>query len=152
HHVLQRDQTLIFFLDRIGALDRVHWRRIRMLFEADRRLFDLGHPVEFLRFPMSLSDKARFAGLMLRAWGQRDWSDWEGRSAAELLEGWGSPGVREALFEPLTRLKFELPCRAVSAAWMGERLRYREGSLPLGYIPGANWTTVLCEGVTRLVE
>ena len=108
--------------------------------------------MEFLRFPMPLSDKARFAGLMLRAWRQRDWSDWEGRDAAELLDAWGSPGVREALFEPLTRLKFDLPCRAVSAAWMGERLRYREGSLPLGYIPGANWTTVLCEGVARLVE
>jgi protoporphyrinogen oxidase len=88
---------------------------------------------------------------MLRAWRRHDWSAWEDRDAAQLLDAWAGPGVREALFEPLTRLKFDLPCREVSAAWVGERLRYREGSLPLGYIPRANWTTVLCDGLTRLL-
>jgi protoporphyrinogen oxidase len=60
--------------------------------------------------------------------------------------------VRYALFENLTRVKFELPCAEVSAAWLGARLFSREGSSPLGYIPGANWTKVLCEGVTRMVR
>ena len=59
--------------------------------------------------------------------------------------------MREAVFEPLCRLKFELPCDEVSGAWLGARLHFREGSTPLGYIPGANWTKMLCDGVTRLV-
>jgi protoporphyrinogen oxidase len=56
------------------------------------------------------------------------------------------------LFEHLTRLKFEMPCREVSGAWLGARLHYREGASPLGYIPGANWTKVLCDGLTEALE
>jgi protoporphyrinogen oxidase len=150
HHILHRDRTLLFFLDRIGALPRVSWRRIRMLFRVDGRLYDLANPFDLLAFPMSLLDKARFALMMARAFGKSDWSDWQDKSAVDLLDSWSSPGVRKALFEPLTRLKFELPCEEVSAAWLGARLHHREGSAALGYIPGANWTTVLCEGVTKL--
>ncbi len=40
----------------------------------------------------------------------------------------------------------------MSGAWLGARLHFREGSAPLGYIPGANWTKVLCEGVATLLE
>ena len=151
HHILRRDRTLLYFLDRIGALPSVSWRRIRMLFRVDGRLYNLANPFDFLAFPMSLADKARFTLMMARAFGKSDWSDWQDRSAVDLLDSWSSPGVRQALFEPLTRLKFELPCEEVSGAWLGARLHHREGSAALGYIPGANWTKVLCEGVTKLV-
>lgn len=151
HHILERDRTLLFFLDRIGALTAVRWRRIRMYFRLGGKLYDLGSPSGFLRFPMSLADKARFVALMLRAFGKPDWRDWQDKSARDLLDSWAGPGVREGIFERLTRLKFELPCEEVSGAWLGARLHFREGSTPLGYIPGANWTKVLCDGVTRLV-
>ena len=151
HHILHRDRTLLFFLDRIGVLPRVRWRRVRMLFRVDGRLHDLGSPAGFLRFPMAPLDKLRFVRLMLRAFAKSDWSDWEGRSAEELVRDWAGPGVERALFEPLCRLKFELPCAEVSAAWLGARLHFREGASALGYVPGANWTTLLCDGVTRLV-
>src|SRR5439155_11013227 len=36
-------------------------------------------------------------------------------------------------------------------AWLGARLHFREGAAPLGYIPGSNWTKVLCDGLTRLL-
>jgi protoporphyrinogen oxidase len=152
HHILHRDRTLLFFLDLIGALGDVRWRRIRMLFQLGGEAYDLGSLRGFLRFPMRASDKARFVRLMVKAFGKRDWSDWEDRSAAELVDHWAGPGVREALFERLTRLKFDLPCDQVSGAWLGARLHFREGSAPLGYIPHANWTKVLCDGVTRLLE
>lgn len=151
HHILHRDRVLLYFLDRIGALPAVRWRRVRMLFHLGGRAYDLGSPGGFLRFPMSLRDKAGFVRLMLKAFNKRDWSDWQDRSAADLVDTYAGPGTREALFERLTRLKFELPCEEVSGAWLGARLHFREGSAPLGYIPGANWTTVLCEGVTRLL-
>ena len=152
HHILSRDRALLFFLAEIGALDRVRWRRIRMLFHSGGRRYDLTSPQGFLRFPMSLADKARFAWLMMRASGKSDWSDWEGRSAAELVDTLAGPGVRRGMFEPLTQLRFELSCSEVSGAWLGARLHHREGSAPLGYIPGTNWTTTLCEGVTRLLD
>jgi protoporphyrinogen oxidase len=152
HHILHRDRPLLYFLDLIGALPRVVWRRITMLFRLGREAYDLASPGGFLRFPMSLPDKARFVRLMLKAFGKRDWSDWQDRSAAELIDRYAGPGVREALFEQLTQLKFQLPCSEVSGAWLGARLHYREGSAPLGYIANANWTKVLCDGVTQLLE
>jgi protoporphyrinogen oxidase len=151
HHILHRDRALLYFLDLIGALPDVRWRRVRMLFHLGGRAYDLGSPRGFLGFPMSLRDKVGFVRLMLKAFGKRDWSDWQDRSAAELVDTYAGRGTREALFERLTRLKFELPCEEVSGAWLGARLHFREGSAPLGYIPGANWTKVLCDGVTRLL-
>jgi protoporphyrinogen oxidase len=151
HHILHRDRTLLYFLERLGLGARIEWRRIRMLFEADNRLYDLANPVDFLRFPMSLVDKVRFTRLMLYAFVQKDWERWQNASAADIVDRYGSPGVRRALFEPLTQLKFQLPCAEVSGSWLGARLSYREGSAPLGYIPGTNWTTALCEGLTGLL-
>ena len=152
HHILHRDRTLLYFLDSLGALPSVRWRRIRMNFHQGGKLYELGTPEGFLRYPMSVPDKARFVRLMLTAFGRKDWSEWIGRSAEELVDRYGGPGVRKAMFERLTRLKFDLPCSEVSGAWLGARLYYREGSAPLGYIPGANWTTVLCDGLTRALE
>jgi protoporphyrinogen oxidase len=151
HHILHRDRVLLYFLDLIGALPDVRWRRIQMLFHLGGRAYDLGSPAGFLAFPMAWRDKAGFVRLMLKAFNKRDWSDWQDRSAADLVDAYAGPGARAALFERLTRLKFELPCDEVSGAWLGARLYFREGSAPLGYIPGANWTKVLCDGVTRLL-
>ena len=151
HHILHRDRALLFFLKEIGALPDVRWRRVRMLFRLDGELYDLGTPDGFFRFPMPPADKLRFVRLMLRAFRKSDWSDWQDRSAADLVDTWGGAGVRTAIFDRLTRLKFELPSKDVSGAWLGARLHFREGSAPLGYIPGANWTKVLCDGVAGLL-
>ncbi len=151
HHILHLDRPLLYFLDAVEALPAVRWRRIRMLFHLDGRPYDLTRPLDFLRYPMSLGDKARFALLMLRCFRKSDWGDWQGRSAHELVDSWAGAGVREAMFERLCRLKFGLAAEEVSAAWLGARLNFREGSAPLGYIPGTNWTRELCEGLTRLV-
>ena len=118
-----------------------------MRFERGGELYELGTPGGFLRFPMRLADKLRFTRLMLTAFARKEWSAWQDRSAAELVDELGGPGVRRALFEDLTRLKFELPCGEVSGAWLGARLHFQEGSAPLGYIPGTNWTKVLCDGL-----
>ena len=152
HHILRRDRTLLWFLDRMGGLDAVRWRKIRMLFHLDDRLWNLAAPGDFLRFPMRMADKLRFVRLMLRSFRKADWDDWQDRSAAELVDAWGGPGVREVLFERLSRLKFKRPCAEVSAAWLGARLHFREGSSPLGFIPETNWTKVLCEGLSALLE
>jgi protoporphyrinogen oxidase len=151
HHILHRDRTLLYFLEQIGVLDRVEWRKIQMYFHLNNQLFDLAAPLDFLRFPMSFLAKIRFAHLMARSALTKDWSAWHDRNAAELVDAWAGPEVRRALFEPLCRLKFDRPCEEVSAAWLGARLHYREGSAALGYVPNSNWTSLLCEGLTRLL-
>jgi protoporphyrinogen oxidase len=152
HHILSRDRTLLFFLDLIGALDRVRWRKIRMLFETHTGLYDLSDPRDFWRFPLPLGSKVNFLKLMARAFVTNDWSAWRHRSGAALLDAWADPTVREVLFDPLVQLKFRLPCSEISAEWLGLRLSYREGAAPLGYMPDSNWTTVLCDGMEALVR
>jgi protoporphyrinogen oxidase len=149
HHILHKDRTLLYFLGRTGALPSVRWRRVRMLFSLGGRSYDLSRPGDFLAFPLSLADKVSFTRLMFSAFLTDDWSGWTGRTAAELLAERTTRRVREVIFEPLTQLKFQLPCSKVSAAWLGARLSFREGSAPFGYIPQTNWTTVLCRGVAR---
>jgi protoporphyrinogen oxidase len=152
HHILHRDRALLYFLDVMGCLSRVRWRKIRMLFRLDDRSYDLARPLDFMRFPMSAADKLRFVRMMLRSFRKSEWDDWTDRSGAELVERWAGPGVREAIFEPLCRLKFDLPAAEVSGAWLGARLYFREGSAPLGYVPGSNWTKLLCDGVSELLR
>jgi len=151
HHILHRDRTLLYFLEKLGLGQRIAWRRIHMLFERDRHLYDLANPRDFLRFPMGLVDKVRFVRLMLWAFLHSDWERLNQASAADIVDRYGSPEVRRALFEPLTQLKFQRPCAEVSGSWLGARLAYREGSAPLGYIPGTNWTTDLCQGLGELL-
>lgn len=123
-----------------------------MLFRINSQLYDFSRPADFLRLPLRATDKMRFVTMMLRAYQKNEWTDWEGRTARELVDAWGGTAIRDAVFEPLCNLKFELPSEDVSAAWMGARLHAREGSGRLGYIPHTNWTRVLCDGVVRLVK
>ena len=55
HHILHRDRTLQFFLELVGALEFVRWRRIRMLFRLGSRNYDLSNPADFLAFPMKMT-------------------------------------------------------------------------------------------------
>jgi len=150
HHILSRDHTLLQCLKRLGILPRVRWRRIRMLYEAQSGLYNLARPWDLLRFPLPFGSKVRFAKMMLRSFAKTDWSDWRDRSGDAFIDEWADPLVRTALFDPLVRLKFNLECSDVSAAWLGTRLHFREGSAALGYIPDSNWTKLLCDGVERL--
>ena len=152
HHILHRDQALLWFLDQLSLLERVRWRKIRMLFHLDGKLWNLADPIDFLRFPMRFTDKLRFARLMLRTFGKSDWSDWNDRSATELVDSWGGPGVREVIFERLSQLKFRMRCDEISGAWLGARLHFREGSSSLGFIPQTNWTRELCLGLEQLLK
>jgi protoporphyrinogen oxidase len=153
HHVLHRDRALAWMLDRLGVLDALRWRRVSMLFQSGSRLYDLARPRDFCAFPLPVADKLAFVRLMAYALATRGWRRWQGRSARELVDRWGSVAVRETLFEPLCRLKFEADTSRVSAAWLGTRLAFREGSAALGYLPGDNWTRALTEGLAgQLVE
>ena len=152
HHILPGDRALLRVLGRIGLRRRVRWRRVPTLLEANDVLHDLSRPADFARFPLSPRSKLRFLRLMLRCAATRGWDGWVGRSAAQLIDRWGDMELREKLFEPLCRIKFQLSCSEVSAAWIGTRLGQREGARPLGYVPDTNWTKLLCDGLTALLN
>jgi protoporphyrinogen oxidase len=123
-----------------------------MLFEAPSGLYDLARVRDFASFPLPLMSKLRFARLMLYAYGKHDWTDWSQRSGDELIDAHADRDVRRVLFEPLVQLKFRRSCAEISGEWIGVRLSYREGAAPLGFIGDANWTTLLCQGLERLLR
>ena len=143
HHVLARDRALRFFLDEAGLAAQLAWGRAAMLVEHAGELLDLSCPTQFLRVPLRARDRLRFALLMLGA-GRLRLPRGGDPGAAALLDRLCGTSVREQLFEPLTQLKFGRSCGELSARWLVERLRYRESTEALGYLPGVNWTTPLC--------
>jgi protoporphyrinogen oxidase len=149
HHILPTDRTLRRFLEVAGVAPRVRWRRVRLLFQLDGGLHELGSAAGFLRFPISARAKLGLVLLALRAFLTRDWRRWEGAPATRLVSGPGGDELRRVVFDPLARLKFRTPLAELSAAWLGARLHAREGAGALGYVPGANWTKLLCDGLTR---
>jgi protoporphyrinogen oxidase len=86
HHINAIDRPLLYFLNEIGALERVRWKSIRMLFRVDGQLYNLANPIDFLRFPMSPFDKLRFVRLMLAAFRRNDWQVWHEASAADMVD------------------------------------------------------------------
>ena len=130
HHILHRDRTLLFFLQLIGALPDVRWRRIRMLFHLGGASYDLGSPSGFLRFPMKPADKARFVRLMVTAFAKRDWSALAGperRRAGRRLCRPGRPRVFvRATHAPQVRASL---CRSERC------LARRAAALPGGLLP-----------------
>ena len=118
---------------------------------ARRRGVRAGNPRGVSPVPHEPADKARFVRLMLTAFARATGPP--GRTAAP-PSWWTTTRARASVRRsssdsPGSSSSF--PASEVSGAWLGARLHFREGSAPLGYIPGANWTKVLCDGVARLL-
>jgi protoporphyrinogen oxidase len=56
-------------------------------------------------------------------------------------------------FDPLTQIKFGLPTAALSAAWLRARTQGREANCRYGYMPNADWVSVLVSALhARLLK
>jgi protoporphyrinogen oxidase len=150
HHILSSDDHLLAFLARLGLLDRVHWKRLEMGFYIDGETYGLGRPSDFVRFPLSWPTKLRMAARTGLAWmpmrnGDEPASDWLQRIT-------GESAITE-FFDRLTQIKFGLPTSALSAYWLRARLRAGEGGCNYGYIPNADWVSVMVDNLHRkLIE
>lgn len=152
HQILEGDRPLRQFMARLGLADQIRWRRISMAFSMDRDIYTLGGPRQALRFPLSLRTKASILRLVARtvllprdpSEAHIDAETWIHRNASE--------AACEEFFDRLTQLKFGLPCRALSAAWLRERLMGREGLGRFGYLPDTDWTHALVARLTQRLE
>ena len=151
HHILSQDKPLIATLKKLGFYPRVAWKKGKVLFAIDGRMYDLQNPLEFVKFPMRFIDKLRFIKLIMYCMLKKNWNADLG-DAQLWIDRIASPPVREVIFDPLIDIKYGLPANHVSANWLGSRLHYQEFSKPLGYIPGENWTRVLTEILVQKVK
>ncbi|OGH70092.1 MAG: hypothetical protein A2754_00720 [Candidatus Magasanikbacteria bacterium RIFCSPHIGHO2_01_FULL_47_8] len=146
HHILYQDEPLIATLKKMGLYSQVVWKKGRVLFAVNNKVYDLTNPLDFIRFPLPWLDKLRFVKLMGFCLLKNDWE-----SVTEDARTWltriAGPKVREVVFDPLMDIKYGLGPEHLSASWIGSRLHYQEFSKPLGFIPGTDWTKLLVDAL-----
>jgi len=150
HHILSTDAHLLAHLARLGLLDRVHWKRLDMGFSMDGHIHSLGQPKDWLTFPLPWTTKARMAARVVSAWIPKTRSD---EPASQWLTRVAGEHAVQEFFDPLTHIKFGLPCSALSAAWLRARLQAGESGCKYGYMPNEDWVSVLIETLhSRLID
>lgn len=152
HQILAGDLFLHQVLKELELFNQVQWRKVKMLFWYNGRAYDLGKPVDALRFPLEIKDKFGLAKLIAVTKLRSHWDSLSGIDAASWLDKICGVKARQTLFEPLIFSKFGLEAKEVSAAWLGGRLHGNEAKGDFGYIPGTDWTRLMAEGLTRQCE
>ncbi len=142
HHILSEDKPLLAILNKLDILKDVKWKRGKVLFAIDNKIYNLTNSIDFLKFPMPLWAKIRFVFLMGYCFLRSDWSGDLG-NARDWIDKIAGATVRKTIFDPLMDIKYGLPSAHLSANWIGSRLHCQEFSKPLGYIQGTDWTKVL---------
>lgn len=151
HHILYNDRPLIATLKTLGLYDRVAWKKGKVLFAINNRIYNLANPLDFVRFPLPGIDKLRFVKLMGYCLLKQDWNSVH-ENALTWLNRLAGPTVRSTIFDPLMDIKYGLTPDHLSASWIGSRLHYQEFSKPLGYIPGTDWTKLLVDKLVQNFE
>jgi len=142
HHILYQDKPLHQMLKKMDLYKKVQWKKGRVLFAIENRIYNLMNPLDFLSFPMRWLDKLRFIKLMAYCFLKGRWDN-VSENAKTWLDRIAGSRVREIIFDPLMDIKYGLGSEHLSASWIGSRLHYQEFSKPLGFFPGEDWTKVL---------
>jgi len=148
HHILSSDSHLVAFLARFGLLKDVHWKRLEMGFSVEGQIHGLANLSDFARFPLPWRIKARMAARVASAWLPMS----EDEPASAWLTRVAGKRAVESFFDPLTHIKFGLPTSALSAAWLRERLAAGEAGCRYGYIPNADWVSVVVQTLRERLE
>ena len=143
HHILSKDNNLVYFLRLLGIYDQMQWKHIKMSFWIRGKLYVMTNPKDFLTLPLSIFDKINFVKFMIRCIVKKDWNSLEYKNAQVWLDDWAGKRIRKEIFEPLINIKFGLSSSDVSASWLGSRLAQREGSSKFGYLPHGDWTSLI---------
>ena len=151
HHILYQDKPLLALLKKLGLYEKISWKKGKVLFAINNKIYNLENPLDFLRFPLPWIDKLYFIKLMLYCVLKKNWDDDLG-NAREWLDSIAGENVRKTIFDPLMDIKYGLPSDNLSANWLGSRLHYQEFSKPLGYIPSTDWTKVVIDALEDKVK
>lgn len=151
HHILYQDKPLRSALKRAGLWNKISWKKTSSVFVIENKIYNPANPADFLKMPMPLKDKFRFARLMAYCMLRKSWNQNLG-DARSWLDKIAGPNVRKIIFDPLMDIKYGLGSERLSASWIGSRLHYQEFSKPLGYIPGNDWTKILIDKLAEEFE
>jgi protoporphyrinogen oxidase len=157
HFVCAPDATTFHYLKELGLASHLRWTETHMGFYYDGRLFDWGNPKALLSFPgLSLLQKVRYGLHVMRTKLIDDWRPYDRMSSTEWLQAWIGKSAYDVLWRPLFQYKFYEHQDALSAAWLGTRIKRvalsRKSILQerLGYIQGGS--ELLLGAVAREIE
>lgn len=143
HHWFRSDRHAIGLVEELGLAPDLLWSRTRTGLYYNSSPFRLSTPIDVLRFtPLSLLDRIRLGGLVLRAKAIRDWRSLESLTAREWIERVAGERVYGTVWEPLLVGKFGEAADRIGAVWFWSKLalrggsRARDGAEELGYLRG----------------
>lgn len=149
HFVCKTDQPLFALLDRYGLGGKLKWVDTKMGYFYDGRLYPWGTPTALLTFPhLSLVSKFRYALHVMYTKGIRDWSRLDKVNAVDWIRKWIGGPAYEVLWRRAFELKFFEHASALSASWIGTRIKriaLSRRSLmheSLGYVEGGSDTVL----------
>ncbi len=124
HFICATDQTLFDYLEEFGISDKLRWRETKMGFFYRGRLYRWGTPLALLRFPgLDLVSKIRYAVHIMHVKRITDWRALDRVPVTEWLQRWIGRRAYDTLWRPLFHYKFYEYRDALSAAWLGTRIR-----------------------------
>lgn len=124
HFICKTDFALFELLAELGMSDKLQWTDTRMGLYCDGRLYKWGTPLALLAFDkLGWIDKVRYALHVWRTKAIDDWRELDGIGVTDWLKSNLGERTYRVLWERLFHLKFYEHKDALSAAWLGTRIK-----------------------------
>ncbi|RYZ74902.1 MAG: NAD(P)/FAD-dependent oxidoreductase [Lysobacteraceae bacterium] len=124
HFICRTDLPLFALLDRYGLSARLKWVDTRMGYFYEGALHPWGTPLALLKFPhLGLLSKLRYAAHVMHTKGIDDWSALDQVNATDWIRKWVGGKAYEVLWRRAFELKFFDYAPALSASWIGTRIK-----------------------------
>lgn len=154
HHWFTNDRYVMELIGQLDLDDHITFRPTRTGMYYANKFHRLSSPIDVLEFrPLSLINRIRLGGLVLKARRVQNWRALEAQTAEEWLIKLAGPEVYRVVWAPLLKGKFGKYASEISAVWMWNKLKLRGGSRGKGgaevlaYFRGG--FAALAEAVTR---
>ena len=124
HFHCLNDNAFLEMLDEIGLKDQMNWKKTKMGFFYDGKLYKWGSVASVIRFSkITLITRVRYLLHAARCLTINDWSHLDNINAIDWLKKWlGEEGYKK-LWEKLFLYKFYGFSNLISAAWIWSRIK-----------------------------
>jgi len=124
HFICKTDFPLFKLLEELKLTDRLHWTDTKMGYYYQGTLHKWGTPFALLGFPhLGLVDKVRYALHVMHTKGISDWNALDKQNARDWITRWIGPKAYKVMWEKAFALKFFEYQNALSASWIGTRIK-----------------------------
>jgi protoporphyrinogen oxidase len=145
HHILEGDKTTVDMIRELGLCRKFRRKKVKTGFLYNNRIYGFSSPLEILKFPLPVADKARLAKFILLDLKKRNWDDLEGVNTKRWITEKAGKTNYDVFFSQLIRNKFHDSPEKISASWFGTRFVKESSS----FLKRFGW---LRGGVVQIVD